>query len=96
MFRLIKNKSHQTNFYLLMHTSVSFLIFVLLGGCSNLIQKEVKQQSSVQIANPAAVHCVNSGGEYQILKNEGGSEFGICHFTNYKCEAWAFFKGQCP
>lgn len=47
--------------------------------------------------NPASVFCKDSGGQLQILKNDNGSEYGVCVFTdNYQCEEWAMFHGYCP
>lgn len=50
-----------------------------------------------QIANPASVYCIKSGGELVIRKHKDGGEYGVCVFKdNRECEEWAMFRGECP
>jgi hypothetical protein len=48
------------------------------------------------IANPASKFCVEQGYKIEIRKNEDGSEYGMCIFTDKKeCEEWKFFRKEC-
>jgi len=49
------------------------------------------------IANPASQNCIFKGGNLEIKKNPGGSEYGVCTFAEGKqCEEWALYRGDCP
>jgi putative hemolysin len=49
----------------------------------------------VKIANPASTHCVERGGEVEIMSAPGG-QFGVCVFDDgSRCEEWDFFRGEC-
>jgi putative hemolysin len=51
---------------------------------------------SVQIANPASVHCMQQGGVLQIRTDEAGNQVGYCLFDDgSECEEWAFFREEC-
>lgn len=70
----------------------SFLLIVLVS-CGGAL----KNEKTARIANPASVHCVESGGSLIIQKREGGGEYGICVFPGGRqCEEWALFRGECP
>ncbi len=48
------------------------------------------------LANPAAVHCQEQGGQWSIRNAANGSQFGVCLFADGSvCEEWAFFRGEC-
>jgi putative hemolysin len=48
-----------------------------------------------QIANPAAVYCVQKGGRLAIVTDAHG-ESGICIFSDgSQCDEWAYFRGEC-
>ncbi len=56
-----------------------------------------KTESKAQIANPASVYCLKSGGTLSIRKHKDGGEYGVCVFKdNKECEEWALFRGECP
>lgn len=73
--------------------NVLFLLLVpvflsLIVACS-------KNDSSIGIANPASVHCEESGGTSKIVQNEDGA-VGLCNFTDSSiCDEWAFYRGEC-
>jgi putative hemolysin len=49
------------------------------------------------LANPAAVACSRAGGVHRVVRQADGGEAGLCHLpSGATCEAWAFFRGQCP
>ncbi|MFA5714964.1 MAG: DUF333 domain-containing protein [Candidatus Paceibacterota bacterium] len=48
------------------------------------------------LANPASVFCTKNGYRLEIRKNNDGSEYGVCIFTNGKeCEEWKFYRKEC-
>jgi uncharacterized protein len=51
----------------------------------------------VSRANAASVACGKAGGKLEILKDETGTEVGICTRTDgAQCEEWALYRtGQC-
>lgn len=73
-------------------------VFSLLIGLSFLLiacKKETYKIEKIGMANPAAVHCAEKGGELHILKNKDGSESGYCQLPNGSiCEEWALFRGE--
>jgi putative hemolysin len=52
--------------------------------------------ASNQLANPAAIHCGEQGGEYEIREHADGGQYGVCVFDDgSECDAWDFFRGDC-
>ncbi len=47
------------------------------------------------IANPASQYCEESGGELEIITESDGSQLGLCKFSDYACEEWAYYNGDC-
>jgi putative hemolysin len=48
------------------------------------------------LANPASVHCIESGGTLEIVTGDDGGQFGMCVFPDgSQCEEWAFYRGDC-
>ncbi|MEW5955139.1 MAG: DUF333 domain-containing protein [Candidatus Micrarchaeota archaeon] len=57
--------------------------------------QQASPSPSVQIANPASVHCVQFGGTVDIRTDATGGEYGVCVFANgSECEEWALFRGE--
>jgi putative hemolysin len=51
------------------------------------------EPSTVGLANPAAVFCVESGGTYVIRRAADGSESGVCILADgTEVDAWAYFR----
>ncbi len=49
------------------------------------------------MTNPASTNCVEKGGNLSIVKDENGSETGMCTLPDGTvCEEWAYFRGECP
>jgi len=48
------------------------------------------------MANPASTHCVELGGELEIVDGVEG-QYGLCHLPDGRvCEEWALFRdGSC-
>lgn len=59
--------------------------------------KEVvdNNESVVNMANPASVHCEENGGTIETITNSDGAQFSMCQFEDYACEEWTFFREEC-
>ncbi|MEW5870576.1 MAG: DUF333 domain-containing protein [Chloroflexota bacterium] len=54
------------------------------------------EANMVGIANPAAVHCKEQGGQLETRTDSTGGQYGVCIFADgSECEEWAFFRGEC-
>lgn len=54
--------------------------------------------SSVGVANPASLHCLEKGFELKSILSEVGVPVGAICFdpeTQKSCEEWAFFRKEC-
>jgi uncharacterized protein len=52
------------------------------------------QTDAPQLANPAAVYCVQSGGTYKTVREDAG-ERGICVLPDGReVDAWQHFRGS--
>ena len=49
----------------------------------------------VGIANPAAVACVDAGGESEIRTDSAGNQYGMCVLNGQECDEWELFYGEC-
>lgn len=59
-------------------------------------QPAATEQTSAEIANPAAKNCVDQGFENEIRTATDGSQYGVCKFPDgSECEEWAYFRGEC-
>ncbi len=68
-------------------------IYVVKG--QTRINKMLKKNPSVSIANPASTYCIENNGKLEI-KNEESGQTGICTFSDWSsCEERAFFRGEC-
>jgi hypothetical protein len=75
---------------------IFFLTFMLLFAFLGGLQAQ-GMQPSAQIANPASENCVKQGGKLILETREGGSQYGVCAFSDGRqCEEWAMFRGECP
>lgn len=78
------------------------ILVLIIGGLAAvrlLLPEEIYDDpnSSVSLANPASVYCVEQGGDLKIETRPDGGEFGVCYFMdNYQCEEWAMFREECP
>jgi Tol biopolymer transport system component len=53
--------------------------------------------STVSLANPASVNCVDQGGTLAIEQRGELGDVGVCYFEdNRQCEEWALWRGDCP
>ena len=52
-------------------------------------------EPAADMANPASVHCVDEGYQWEN-RTESGGAVGYCIFPDgSKCEEWAFYRGEC-
>lgn len=51
--------------------------------------------SAYAMPNPSAWYCTDLGYEYIDVKEEDGSERGICRIEGQDCDAWEFYSGKC-
>lgn len=66
------------------------LLMAFLVACGS----EQEDSASVSMANPAAVYCVEQGGDPQIKKTAKG-EVGYCHFADGRVvEQWDFYRAS--
>jgi putative hemolysin len=72
--------------------SVLFLtVGMIMTGCQPE-KPEIEQPVATDLANPAAVFCVESGGTYKIHRAADGSESGICTLSDgTEVDAWDYF-----
>ena len=74
---------------------------VLLAGCLATSAPEPSSEPAPQakaagLANPASVHCVESGGRLRMERDASGGEYGLCALPGGStCEEWALFRGEC-
>jgi len=55
------------------------------------------RESSAGLANPAAVYCDEMGYDYDIRKDAGGNEYGICIFPNgTEMDVWDLYRAAHP
>ena len=57
-------------------------------------QQSGGEEDGSQIANPAAVYCIDQGGTLDMSEDEMGTQ-GFCVFPDgIACDEWAFFRGE--
>lgn len=48
------------------------------------------------MANPASTHCVNNGGNLEIVTSSDGGQVGMCTLKDGTvCEERAYMRGEC-
>jgi putative hemolysin len=53
------------------------------------------EDPKVNLANPAAVKCLEDGFVYEVRDSEDG-QFGVCiDEENNECDGWDYFRGEC-
>jgi putative hemolysin len=61
-----------------------------------LIPAEAPPPTTVNIPNPASVHCEEQGNGLEIRTASDGSQTGYCIFPDgSECDEWAYFRGEC-
>lgn len=55
---------------------------------------EKEKETIINMSNPASKFCEENGGDLEMIKNNDGSEFGMCHLDGYSCDEWAYFRGK--
>ena len=73
---------------------------VLVGGVGiNVLQRAANSaaaEGQENMANPAAVNCLNKGGKSVTREDPSGGAYGVCVFPDQsECDEWAYFRGEC-
>ncbi|HRY62845.1 MAG TPA: DUF333 domain-containing protein [Candidatus Paceibacterota bacterium] len=81
-------------------TKKDLIIFVvvLIAGVYYWMNSDgiVAKKEATEIANPAAVYCVEQGGKSEIKTNPDGSQYGICITKDkQECDEWEYYRGGC-
>lgn len=80
-----------TTNYLFAALKFCFALLCTIGlatACSHL-PKQMNEPT--EIANPAAVFCIELGGQYQIIQTEQG-QVGRCYYLGKNYDAWQLFS----
>ncbi|MEA3336656.1 MAG: DUF333 domain-containing protein [Chloroflexota bacterium] len=83
------------------HLLVLLVMALLLASCTlpPILQTPDGQptsESTVGLANPAALFCAEKGYTYEIRTASDGSQYGVCIFPDgSECDGWEFFRGEC-
>lgn len=76
-------------------TQISFLALFSLNLLINSALA-AETPAKTQLANPAALVCINNGRQLRIEKDSAGNQTGWCYWqSGEKCEEWAYFRGEC-
>ena len=78
-----------------MKTKISFIIIVIVIAVALTVYFWPKGEKEAELANPAAVYCLEQGGSLESMVFEKG-ERGFCLFNDgSSCGQWDFFNGDC-
>lgn len=83
------------------HNILKAVFLVVIVGITLFLGWHVvmayKHKGSTELANPAAINCLEQGGSNSIMTRPDGSQYGVCIFEdNMQCEDWAMLHGDCP
>lgn len=71
------------------------VLTILIAGCI-AAPSNSGNSGNAQMANPAAVFCIENGGTLEIITEAGGQR-GLCILADGStCDEWAYFRGECP
>ena len=75
-----------------MDTKLTLSLFTLFTICMlTACQQPVTSSQTIELANPAAQYCIDSGGTLEIVKKDDG-ETGVCTLADgEKIDSWALF-----
>ena len=60
-----------------------------------LVATFAQAQTKTTMANPVATFCIENGGDYQIRKNDDGSEYGVCVLSDgTEVDAWDYLRAH--
>ncbi len=69
------------------------ICLMLFAACS---PAQTRPTPPAKLANPASVHCEQSGGKLDLRQDAAGGVSGVCVFPDEsECEEWAYFRGEC-
>lgn len=75
--------------------TAAVLLVVLLAayGYVSLSRYDTVETRAAGIANPAATHCMNIGGTFEVREDTTGAQAGYCRLSDGRvCEEWALFR----
>ncbi|MCT8159887.1 DUF333 domain-containing protein [Pseudoruegeria sp. SHC-113] len=59
-----------------------------LAACND----STRDVDQVDLANPAAVFCVESNGVYEIREDPEGNQYGVCITEEGEFDAWELYR----
>jgi putative hemolysin len=80
---------------------VVFLVLVLLIALVTVVACRTPENTpestpGVEIANPAAVYCIEQGYKNEIRTDAEGNQYGVCIMDDgTECDEWVFYRGEC-
>lgn len=74
--------------------AIGAIILILIGALFIFNVVEIKFKKQMDVANPAAVFCVEQGGESKIVTNEDGSQSGVCIIGGQEYDDWEYFRSN--
>ena len=76
--------------------AIAFWLAVLALTSCSVLPTQSAQKGQENMANPAAVNCLNKGGKSVIRDDPAGGSYGVCVFPDQsECDEWSFFRGTC-
>ncbi|MBQ9601134.1 MAG: DUF333 domain-containing protein [Neisseriaceae bacterium] len=68
------------------------LASTILTACSTNTMNQIE---IMNIANPAAVFCIQQGGKSVIRQDAQGNQYGVCILPNgEEIDEWAYFRAH--
>jgi len=72
-----------------------FAVLVAMVACKTP-ESTTESTPGIEIANPAAVYCVEQGYKNEIRTDAEGNQYGVCIMDDgTECDEWAFYRGEC-
>ncbi|WP_176244060.1 putative hemolysin [Pseudoruegeria aquimaris] len=68
--------------------SFALLPLAALAACT----ESSNSADEVDLANPAAVFCVQSNGAYEIREDPEGNQYGVCIVDEGEFDAWELYR----
>ena len=77
-----------------------YFLFLIGFACSQEKNNSLANSQTIperELANPAAIKCINDGYALKPIEEHGVSigYFCVNKETGMKCEIWSYFRGEC-
>src|SRR5690606_24800958 len=85
------------NCIMILRTVVLGFALASLGACAapSASEAETSTETSVGLPNPAAVHCIEQGGQSEIREDADGGQYGVCVFEDGReCLQWPLLQDE--